>query len=72
MSQGAASPSARAAAIAALVEQFGALDVDAPAPADSLPLALAPFGKEEVAEAIATLLEGQSRLLSGPGPSTSA
>ncbi|MBL8618341.1 MAG: DegT/DnrJ/EryC1/StrS family aminotransferase [Deltaproteobacteria bacterium] len=64
MNQGAASPSARAAAIAALVEQFGALDVDAPAPADSLPLALAPFGKEEVAEAISALLEGQ--LTMGP------
>lgn len=57
-------PADRAAAIAALVQAYGSLDVDAVAPGDRLPLAVAPFGADEVAEAIAALLDGQ--LTMGP------
>ncbi len=63
MSGGGRAAPGRDADIAALLERW--LDRDAiGVPADGMPLAVAPYGQAEVAEAIATLLEG--RLTMGP------
>ena len=53
------SESDRQQAISTLLDQHFTLDPTQPAPADGLPLALPSFGREEVAEAMLALLEGQ-------------
>ena len=49
---------ARQAAVKDLLERFTDLDPSAPAPADRLPLAVVPFGKEELAAVMGCLLDG--------------
>jgi len=49
---------ARQSAVNDLLERFSELDPSAPAPTDRLPLAVVPFGKEELAAAMGCLLDG--------------